>query len=638
MARLKVSLFFLLVLVGCGGRSPEFWTSYSATVTAAASTGTGGYMLPSPTPHPGMALIGAEISVTQAALQAQSAQTVADQTRTAYQYAAAIASLEAQQALATQVAPAHFAEMTVASQNATATYSAIATRDALTATLQAAQVNHVLAMGTAENIVSIAAAQGTATAIFGVAEIEEQGRVAQREELAIANQRARNKATLSFLVPVFITVALTALVISFAYRIIVQARPQTVDNHKRIITYDWSGNPLLSAPVRQLTAANEPTPEPEPEAAAPLIGEVVDLPDLLPGVLQVGVYEGNRPIHLGPGFMGIQLTGQKGSGKSSLLRLVAAQALSHGWDVFYADAEALTFNPDLWGPVAQTTADTRLLFAWLRENVFEERHSLYREAFGFVEDNLRPQDRFLVDNLPSYNKAAKLFNMPLLKPMLLVWDEANSHLQDKRVQELAEKAFQASRKVGCDVVVAGHNWRASDIPAGLKLQLHNAIIMRCSEQDSRLMLGDPKLAGTIPADSPGAAYIRLKRWQGYMQSYYVPDPRLIQMVRDANPSQPTAKPWVITKPTQPALEMGVAELFDLNEGEAADTRPRKLDKDDPRLRQRVLELHRAEKDDGGRYSGREIELAITAEFCPGVEPYAGGQAYRIVKEIISSAN
>lgn len=637
MARLKASLFFLLVLVGCSGRSPEFWASYSATVTAAASTGTGGYMLPSPTPHPGVALIGAEISVTQAALNAQSAQTVADQTRTAYQYTVAIASLEAQQALATQVAPTRFAEMTTISTHATATHNAAATNDAVTSTLQAAQVNQVLAMGTAENIVSIAAAQGTATAIFGVAEIEEQGRIAQREELAIANQRARNKATLSFVVPVFITVALTALVVSFAYRVVVQARPQAVDNHKRIITYDRSGNPLLSAPAKQLTVSSEPSAAPEPEAAAPLIGEVVDLPDLLPGVLQVGVYEGGRPVHLGPGFMGIQLTGQKGSGKSSLLRLMAAQALAHGWDVFYADAEALTFNPDLWGPVAQTTADTRLLFAWLRETVFEERHNLYREAFSFVEDNLRPQDRFLIDNLTSYNKAAKLFNLPLLKPMLLVWDEANSHLQDKRVQELAEKAFQASRKVGCDGVVAGHNWRASDIPAGLKLQLHNAIIMRCSEQDSRLMLGDPKLAATIPADSPGASYIRLKRWQGYMQSYYVPDHRLIQMVREARPQTQSHKPWIITKPAQPALEMGVEELFQLDEGEA-DTRPRKLDKDDPRLRQRVLELHRAEKPDGSRYSGREIELAVTAEFCPGVEPYAGGQAYKIVKEIISSVN
>jgi hypothetical protein len=635
----KRFVVFILLAFVAAACAPDAIANYNATMTVAHS-GTGGqYVASTPTPLPGMALISAEMSVTQAAINAQAAQTVADQTRAAYAYTAAQATLQAQQALATQIAPTQFAKMTQDSQYATAVYGAAATSNSLTATIQSAQIAQVLAMGTAENIVSVAAAQGTATAIAKLAAIEEQARLAQQEELAIANRRAAAKATLSWVAPAMVLVILFTFSMAFSYRMVVQARPQVIDDRKSVITYDHTGMPMLSRPPRyaMLSAPADVADKEEDTPPVPH-GEVVELPDLMPGVLQIGVYEGNRPVHLGPGFMGIQLTGQKGSGKSSLLRLMAAQALSHGWDVFYADAEALTFDPALWGPVAQTTADARLLFAWLRDNIFAERHNLFREAFSFVQDNLRPQDQFLVDNLTSYNKAAKLFNMPILKPMLMVWDEANSHLRDKPLQEMVEKAFQASRKVGCDSVVAGHNWRATDIPAGLKLQLPNAVIMRCSEQDSKLTLGDPSLAANIPADTPGAAYVRLKRWQGYMQSYYIPDHRLIQMVRDSRPQLPTldSKPWIVTRPTTPALsnEMDLDELFRLADGGSSnEVRPRKLDPNDPRLRQRVIELYQTEKEDGSRYSQREIEGIVTGEFC--AEAYQGGQAYKVVKEIIS---
>ncbi len=381
MARLTPLPFLALLalfVVGCG--STGIMDTYNATMTAAAYThaGTGGQIVyPTYTPPvPGMELIGAEFAVTQAAISAQSAQTVADQTRTAYQYAAALATLQAQQAIATQVAPATFAAATAQSDQATRTAYEVAAQGAVRATVSSADAGVSVAQANAQVTIEYAAASGTATAIARVADIEEQARLAQQEELAIANQRARGKAVLSWLVPLLIVVGLFMFVGALSFRVVVQARPRVIDNEGgRIITYDHTGQPMLSAPPRRPLLTG-PAVDETPEQSPVMDNQVVDLPDTIHNVVQVGVYEGGRPVHLGPGFMGIQVTGQKGSGKSSLLRLMAAQALAHGWEVFYADAEALTFDPDLWGPVAQSTADARLLFKWLRQEVFVARHDL----------------------------------------------------------------------------------------------------------------------------------------------------------------------------------------------------------------------------------------------------------------------
>lgn len=148
------------------------------------------------------------------------------------------------------------------------------------------------------------------------------------------------------------------------------------------------------------------------------------------------------------------------------------------------------------------------------------------------------------------------------------------------------------------------------------------------------------VSSVIAAAVPCAAYVRLKRWQGYMQSYYVPDHRLIEMVRESRPqlSASNDKPWTVTRPDRLTLadnEMDFDELFSLSSGEP-ETRPRKLDPNDPRLRQRVLELYGSAKGDDTRYSQRDIEGIVTSEFCE--KAYQAGQAYKVVKEIISGAS
>ena len=160
--------------------------------------------------------------------------------------------------------------------------------------------------------------------------------------------------------------------------------------------------------------------------------------------------------------------------------------------------------------------------------------------------------------------------------------------------------------------------------------------MRCGSQDSQLILKDPQLASVIPPNRPGLVYVRIRQHTGYMQSYFIPDPRLISMVRGSRPRLTSAAPWTLhISREEPEAIMGVEELFQLAEGEQEGTRPRQLDPTNPQLRQRVLELWRSTKQDGTPYSQRDIEGIVTGEFCQ--ESYKGGQAFKIVKEIINGA-
>ncbi len=302
---------------------------------------------------------------------------------------------------------------------------------------------------------------------------------------------------------------------------------------------------------------------------------VVELPEVEDNILQVGIFETGAPIHLGMGFKGILVTGEPGSGKSTFLRQLVAQALQHGWLIYLADGEQITFQPHLWGPVAKSQAEIGEWLSWLKGDIIEARHELFRRVADEIERRLPAGQQFLIEDLSSYNRAAAITGIPLMSPMLIGWDEANKALSDKGVQTRFDDLAQSARKVGAELIISGHDWRAAQVPKGSSSYLPWRVAFRSEKTSSEVVLRGSAAAMHIPYDRPGLAYTLMREWRGYTQGYFVPDARLIQMVRQMRPrySLPESSPWsgyTVThnRPTALPSEVDMTDLIQQSQAEA----------------------------------------------------------------------
>lgn len=302
-----------------------------------------------------------------------------------------------------------------------------------------------------------------------------------------------------------------------------------------------STRPRYDAPVDE-----EEEAPPTPALLPPALPSLAELPeDLERDVLKVGVFQNGAPMHLGTGFRGVLVTGEPGSGKSTFLRQLVAQALQHGWLIYLADGEQITFQPHLWGDVAKSQAEVVEWLKWLKGDIVDKRHELYRRVAALIEDQLPPAQQFLVEDLNGYNRAAQLFNLPQMRPLLIGWDEANKTLGDKNVQVLFDDLAQSARKVGGELVISGHDWRAAQIPKGSSSYLPCRVAFRSEKTSSEVVLRGDASAMHIPFDRKGLAYVLMHQWRGFMQGYFLPDARLIRMVREMRPREAVLSevPW-----------------------------------------------------------------------------------------------
>lgn len=267
--------------------------------------------------------------------------------------------------------------------------------------------------------------------------------------------------------------------------------------------------------------------------------EPVYLPNDLPaGCIGLGVTPSSKVWYRFEEMKDMLVAGTKGSGKSTFLQMLSYQAERQQWETFYIDAEQLTFDPQMWGTVAQSTDDVIMLLHFLVKNVFEQRFALYREASTLIRDaydRRQLENPFKVDNLAAYNKAARMFSLPLLAPAMLVWDEAASHFGDSTVQKLLHDFIRRSRKPGFRAILASQSWHVSG-PDGIsnviRARLEKRIAFRTDVQGSNVVLGSP-VAATIPESWKGHA-ITLRDSDGRpgrLQGYYLPDRRLFEHIR-----------------------------------------------------------------------------------------------------------
>lgn len=435
---------------------------------------------------------------------------------------------------------AEAAAAATAANQATGTADAIAyrvTEQALifagTATAQAFETGGT---ATAHAVAAEAADQSAkATAVQSGVNAEATRQAAEARKVEAEAERAENWARFTryapWLVVVFVMVVFVTGVGIYIYR----HRPMVGrENGREHLFVPPTLLHIGPAPRRAIDVTPEPLQIEAPEERLALPGpRVIHLPDELPeGKIGVGVLDGDEALWLPVGKIDMLGAGIKGSGKSTFVRSLAYQYyVQYGRRHLYlADAEEVTFTPAVWGPVARTVSQVEAMLAAILQE-FDNRFALYGRAFEMVRDNLPAERQFYVDTLADYNRAARMFNLPTMTPMLLVWDEANNHIGNRVVNEALHEVLRRNRKAECGVDIVGHYWHAKQVGTEIRGNLQTRAVFRCHEETSRVLLGHP---GATKITGPGRAIFVSDKGEKLLQTYLLPAGRVL---RDVQPGE-----------------------------------------------------------------------------------------------------
>ncbi len=220
---------------------------------------------------------------------------------------------------------------------------------------------------------------------------------------------------------------------------------------------------------------------------------------------------------------------EPGAGKSNLLQVIDYAALLNGCIRLHVDPEATNFNPDIINrknrySVAQSPAELRAHLATLRAEL-ARRQALFREA---ARNGITPT------NLDEYNKAAK----ELLPRIILLVDEANSYFDEKDIVEGITDLSRRGRKWGLVIILAGHNWRAKDIPRALSAMFPVRISFRVSDDTTATVVLGSRYWGkqAMKLRQPGRGILLLDgRYQVFQAYRLSPEQVLSAQPVEVNP-------------------------------------------------------------------------------------------------------
>lgn len=164
--------------------------------------------------------------------------------------------------------------------------------------------------------------------------------------------------------------------------------------------------------------------------------------------------------------------GEPGSGKSNLLEGLLFSVFQRKAQIYLADPDGHTFNPDVFNviaaaPVAQSPQDLLGLLEKLEAELLR-RQALFRVA---MRDSQVPAD------LNAYNQVT---GQPLPFIILFV-DEANSYFDHKAILEKLTDLARRGRKWGLILVLAAHNWRSKDVSRALSAMFPVRISFRVAD-------------------------------------------------------------------------------------------------------------------------------------------------------------
>lgn len=208
----------------------------------------------------------------------------------------------------------------------------------------------------------------------------------------------------------------------------------------------------------------------------------------------------------------------QGAGKSNVEKLMAYQARQAGWKLYLCDPDGHTFNPDIWDrmaamPVASSPDDLVEVLDRLHGEI-ADRAAMFR---AIADGGIPPAD------LDAYNAIAQGgdASQPPLQRIMLIVDEANSFMDDKRVFKSMADLLRRGRKWGLHIVLGGHEWHKDVVPASVNDMLQTRIgLTVANEETAQVVLRSRRWGKWVMGKPAGRGVIRIDQYQP-MQFYLV---------------------------------------------------------------------------------------------------------------------
>ncbi len=293
----------------------------------------------------------------------------------------------------------------------------------------------------------------------------------------------------------------------------------------------------------RLVAQIDGWPEPQPTRLA--------YPGHLAGHLRLGVDQAGREVRTPWARVGHGLiVGMTGSGKTSTLRVIIADALADHCRLMLGDLHDSTFpmlagHPALLAPIAHSVAEYSARLEALRE-VKQQRQAAY---VALHQRGIYP------DDLDEYNAAVEPAQR--LPRIVAVFDEFSTACdQDRGAQgPLAHLAFQLAievRKFGIHLIFAGQTINA-DLVGPMRDQITTLICFQVARKEiSRTVVRRP---GAELFTRPGQGLTL----NGRLQAYYLDKQVMIDLARAGVAPEPAVEA-AHTAPLAPAIPAVVLDL------------------------------------------------------------------------------
>ena len=212
----------------------------------------------------------------------------------------------------------------------------------------------------------------------------------------------------------------------------------------------------------------------------------------------------------------------QGSGKSTLLNLLVHQMRFSGWQLYLADPQLHTFNPDIWdqiaaAPVAGVEEDVLTVIERIRAEI-ENRMGLFRAV---AQGGIPPKD------IDAYNQISP---DPLSRIGFLI-DEANTFLGNQAVFAGVADLLRQGRKWGLHIVLAGHEWHKRDVPSQVNDMLQTRIALSVPDEISgSVVLRSPRWGKWVMDQPSGRGIIKTQGKFLATQFYLVTDEQQLEWI------------------------------------------------------------------------------------------------------------
>ncbi|GAB1472059.1 hypothetical protein MASR2M66_29370 [Chloroflexota bacterium] len=255
----------------------------------------------------------------------------------------------------------------------------------------------------------------------------------------------------------------------------------------------------------------------------PKLPHSVELPSEIPlGKVALGVRLDGSPVQVSWSSLGhLLVVGMTGSGKSSLLRGIAIQAIRNDILLGLADIDQTTFamlehNPNLFMPIA-TTPQAALEMIERALSECDTRAALFKSMQGYPE------------NIDEYNAAAIKMGKEPLRRILIILDESSAVFKamgggsGELAARLAELGWRG-RKFGIHFIFGAQEF-TKELTGAVREQVSMSIAFRVRPTAAQMAKSiGCEGAHRIPAHRPGMAIV--DRF-GPIQAYFVPKPMLL---------------------------------------------------------------------------------------------------------------